>query len=135
MNNPKFNQSDIIERIKTLYNFRYNREMAKHFNLQEEYISKFKNGSKQISLELIDHVKNEKSVSLEWLLYGVRPTLFDEVTKEHIELGVTSGILKAARFNLLPKSLLMHDDELLEGSAKLIAECIELRVNQKEEVA
>jgi len=135
MHNSKLNQSDIIERIKVLYNFRYNRDMAKYFDIPEESISRFKNGSKQISLELIDHVKNEKSVSLEWLLYGVRPTIFDEVTKEDIELGIISGILKAARFNLLPKSLVMHDEELLEGSAKLIAECIELRFNQKEEVA
>lgn len=88
----------IFKRIRELYGFGSNAKMLEHFNLSESFCSQ-SIGRGSIPWKLIDSVSQEKNISLDYLVYGVKVTPL--VTFEKYELAISKALFKAKLFNVL----------------------------------
>ena len=88
----------IFERIRGLYGFSSNKKMLDHFELSESFCSQ-NIGRGAIPWKLVDTVSQDKGVSLDYLVRGIKVTPL--VDFEQYELAVRKGLFRAKILNII----------------------------------
>lgn len=70
---PIFYADAVLERMRKIYEFSSNRELAAYFSISDTTISNWKTRN-SVPLEFLLRASNEKDVSLDWLIYGKEKT-------------------------------------------------------------
>lgn len=70
---PIFYADTVLERMRKIYEFSSNRELAAYFSISDTTISNWKTRN-SVPLEFLLRASNEKDVSLDWLIYGKEKT-------------------------------------------------------------
>ena len=68
-----FYSDAVLERMRRIYEFSSNRELAAYFSISDTTISNWKTRN-SVPLEFLLRASNEKDVSLDWLIYGKEKT-------------------------------------------------------------
>ncbi|MBF0121566.1 MAG: helix-turn-helix domain-containing protein [Desulfobacterales bacterium] len=68
-------QSQIIDRLMTVYNCNKDSELASKLGITSGAVSNYRNGRREIPLTLIYKVASEKNTNLNWLLFGKQEEL------------------------------------------------------------